>query len=382
MNLEHAHRVRRAIVRLCQAGLDSTALGLAAERLLRGVIPFDRACWHNVDPASGMLTSVIGEAPPTDPLLPLLEYGTVDVNQYVALAHATAQAAGLRWTTGDEPIRSRRYREILRPLGIDDELTAAFVIDGLCWGCARLYRSRGWPHFDAVEVAFVLSLCPALAQGFRAAVLAPGLGIHEVPDGPGVLVLDDGGRTESMTPSAQRWLDEIIDVVPGDGGPLPVPVYAVAARARSIAVGDATNPQLARCRVPTRSGRWLLLHGARLLGGAEGRTAVIIEPAPATELAPLIVRAYGLTEREREVAQSALHGLATKQIARALGLSPYTVSDHLRVVFEKVGVSSRTELAARIFFEQYAPRLGQGDPVGTDGWFVNSANAGTTDAGQ
>jgi DNA-binding NarL/FixJ family response regulator len=109
---------------------------------------------------------------------------------------------------------------------------------------------------------------------------------------------------------------------------------------------------------------------------------VIIEPAPTTELAPLIVRAYGLTDREREVAQGALHGLATKQIARALGLSPYTVSDHLRVVFEKVGVGSRTELAARIFFDQYAPHIGRGDRVGAGGWFVNGDHEGNTDAGK
>jgi hypothetical protein len=37
------------------------ALGLEAERVLRSVIPFDRACWHNVDPATSMITSVIGE---------------------------------------------------------------------------------------------------------------------------------------------------------------------------------------------------------------------------------------------------------------------------------------------------------------------------------
>lgn len=97
---------------------------------------------------------------------------------------------------------------------------------------------------------------------------------------------------------------------------------------------------------------------------------MIIEPASAAELAPLIVCAYGLTDREQQVTRCVLRGMATKEIASALGLSPYTVSDHLRLVFEKIGVTSRTELAARIFFDQYYPRITRGKPLAEGGWFV------------
>jgi DNA-binding CsgD family transcriptional regulator len=96
---------------------------------------------------------------------------------------------------------------------------------------------------------------------------------------------------------------------------------------------------------------------------------VILEPAGSPELAPLIADAYGLTARERLVAQLVAQGRPTQVMADELHLSPYTVQDHLKSIFEKVDVSSRGELVARLFFEHYAPRLVNETPVGADGWF-------------
>lgn len=358
MDAWKAQRARGDIFRLCHCGLDSKRLGLEAERVLRTVVPFDRSCWHNVDPGSSLLTSVIGEAPPTDPLLPLLEYGSADVNHYTHLARERVPVAALSSATRGMPAASRRYREVLQPMQIADELTASFVLDGVFWGCARLYRTDRWPPFNAVEIAFIAGLAPVLAEGFRTALLAPGVTVKETTDGPGVVILnEDGSVVESITAAAARSLQEVIDVVPESGDLLPHPLFAIAGRVRAIADGLDTE-WMARCRVPTRSGGWLVLHGMSL--GIMGRhcIGIVVEPAPAAELAPLIVSAYGLTEREQAVASLALQGLATKAIATALQVSPYTVSDHLQRVFEKVGVHGRTELASKIFFDQYWPRLG------------------------
>lgn len=371
MDVERARQVRRRIVRLAQSGLGSSVLVEKVEPLMRAVIPFDRACWHNVDPATSMLTSVLGDSAPTSPLLPVLEYGTRDVNQYSDLARGPVNAAGLRAVTRDMPCSSRRYREILQPMQAEDELTASFVIDSTFWGCARLYRSARWPAFDAVEIAFVASLAAPLAQGFRTALLRSAGAVHSVPEGPGLVLLNGDGTLASVSPAAERWLSEVMDDMPVEGAPLPRPLLAVASRARAIA-DDGLAGLLARCRVPTRSGRWLVLHGEQVQVAGEDRVSVIVEPAPAVEIAPLIACAYGLTEREQQVMRCVLHGMANKEIAQALGLSPYTVSDHVRLIFEKVGVHSRTELAARVFFEHCYPRMAGASAIGTDGWFVEA----------
>jgi DNA-binding NarL/FixJ family response regulator len=84
----------------------------------------------------------------------------------------------------------------------------------------------------------------------------------------------------------------------------------------------------------------------------------MLEPARASEIAPLLLNAYGLTRRETEVTLLTLCGVAIDGIAAALSISPLTVQQHLKTVFDKTGVSSRRELVARIFAEQYRP-MGQ-----------------------
>ena len=77
----------------------------------------------------------------------------------------------------------------------------------------------------------------------------------------------------------------------------------------------------------------------------------------------MIADAYGLTERERAITALVAQGLSTDEIAGRLHLSPWTVQDHLKAIFEKVGVGTRGELVARVFFEHYAPRLTSATPV-------------------
>ena len=54
---------------------------------------------------------------------------------------------------------------------------------------------------------------------------------------------------------------------------------------------------------------------------------------------------FGLTTREREVIQKVVEGYSNAEIAKHLSLSQNTVKHHLSNIFDKVGVSTRLELA-------------------------------------
>jgi DNA-binding CsgD family transcriptional regulator len=115
------------------------------------------------------------------------------------------------------------------------------------------------------------------------------------------------------------------------------------------------------------SGTWVVLHGATLVGAGRARVAVIVEPAGPARITPLLMAAYGLTAREQEVTRAVLQGDSTAQIAERLVVSPHTVQEHLKNIFEKTGVRSRRDLVGKVFFAHYEPRLRDNERRAVDG---------------
>jgi DNA-binding CsgD family transcriptional regulator len=177
-------------------------------------------------------------------------------------------------------------------------------------------------------------------------------------DRPGLLLFDCGGALVSANEQAEAWLAELppgLDV-PSDLG-VAVPMWMLATVFRALAVAWARGDGTARARVRTRRGLWLVCHASCLRDpdGSLGSIAVVVEPAKAAEIAPIIVQAYELTDREQQITRLIARGAATGDIAGELFLSAHTVRDHVKAIFQKVGVSSRGELVAKLFAEHYEP---------------------------
>jgi DNA-binding CsgD family transcriptional regulator len=367
-------RARGEIVRLARSGLDWVTFAGAVSEVVGAVVPFDRCCWHTVDPGTVLLTGSVNLDVPCSGLwLAEHEYVIDDVNQWWFLARSGRLAGATSLATNGDLSLSARHRS-QEAIGVGDELRGSFVAERNYWGAAGFLRDDDQPWFSEDDVRFLASLSDVIASGLRAALVKRAVSADVTCglEGPGVVVFDEAGRAEFISPAAERLIAQIVEE-PRRASPADSPtVQAVAARVRAMAAGNDPLSLGARSRVQTRSGSWLLLYGTPLVGGGNGRTAVVIQPSAGNEVAPLVALAYGLTERECHVVRLCMEGRSTKQIAAALHVSPYTVQDHLKSVFDKTGVRSRTELVGQIFLEHYLPRWEDVDNAPT-GWTAKMA---------
>lgn len=346
------------IDRLCRRGTEGRVLLRAIATRVRGAVPCDGLLFLRTDPTTVLPTDGVVDALP--PALckhfwdnELLE---TDFNKFVELARREPHAATLSAATGGDLSRSNRYANLYRPLGLGDELRVSFTArDGSCWGIGQLVRSEG-AVFSPDERDLVAAVSPIVADGLRAA-FAASRSRRAQPTGPALVILDEDGEIHAITDEGRHWLGELVRGSATGMTPVPEPVYLVAGRARAAKVGVGSAP--AWVQVRTAGGVWLHLHAACIEGAgppANG-VAVVITPARGPDLAPLIALAYRVTAREQEVLQFIARGLSTAQMAQRLGISVHTVRDHVKALFQKVGVRSRAELIGRIFTDHYFERL-------------------------
>jgi DNA-binding CsgD family transcriptional regulator len=185
-------------------------------------------------------------------------------------------------------------------------------------------------------------------------------------DSPGLLVLTEDGEVDSATSGVERWLSLFPD---GDWetGRLPSSILTLAARVRRMSDSPDGPGGITVSRVLLRSGIWVVLHGACLVSSGPRRIAVIVERASPERIYPLLMSAYGLTERERDVTRLVLQGQSTVEIAAELVVSVHTVQQHLKGIFDKTGVRSRRDLVGRVFFAHYEPRFRDNEHRASEG---------------
>lgn len=361
-------RAHDRIARVAGEGLDLVSFWRACAEPLADAVPHDFApCWHTLDPASLLITSHFDEGVPEVPAEWLVaEYFEDDVNTLADVARSPRGVQTLHEVTGGDPSSSPRWHANME-LGGDQELIGALrTRNGEVWGAVGLYREPDQPLFDEEELAFVRAVSPLLATGTRRGLLVGEAMEPEAAESPGLVVLDESLALASTTPGVERWLEGL----PGaalDRGVLPPSLTAVAARALASASEDGSPAEIAVSRVRSRGGTWVVLHGARMSTTGAQRVAVIVEPARGARISGLLMAAYGLTDRERDVARAVLQGASTAEIADQLVVSTHTVQQHLKSIFDKTGVRSRRDLVGKVFFSHYEPRLRDNERRTRDG---------------
>jgi DNA-binding CsgD family transcriptional regulator len=353
-------RAAARIAELPGRSLDLVTFWCEARDAIASAVPYYLTpCWFTLDPVSLLVTShhdhgMIGQLPPE---WLAHEYYEDDFHKLAGVACSERGVSTLHEATGGDPSRSRAWREYVQPYGGDQELLVALRTQNETWGMLGLYREPGQPEFTRDELEFLRALAPHLAEGARRGLLVGEASEPEGPDAPGLIVLAHDWSVESLTPGVERWLSELPDGDWETRGKLPPAVLAVAGRALRTAEDKDAPGEVALARVLSSGGRWIMLHGASLVADGARRAAVIVEPAHPARISPLLMSAYGLTEREQDVTRLVLQGDSTAQIAGELCVSAHTVQQHLKSVFEKTGVRSRRELVGKVFFAHYEPRV-------------------------
>ena len=356
--LPRAESTFDAIERLAAEGLPAQEFLEEAGPRIDSVVPTDGYFMAATDPDTSLsLGAGVVSDLPHDMCQPTWDYEFLvpDYLKFVDIAASDSSVADLHDATGGRPERSPRWRELAAATGFRSEVRATFSLGDSTWGVGQFNRLGDSSRFTDEEKAWLDRLAPVMAGALRKALVAQP---SESPAnrGPGMLVLDMEGNPLSATSDAQAWLDEVGSHSVGRAnGDIPIPFEVTAYAAQVRAAGPSECGKVPRARVRTRTGVWLLMHAAPLQGTEQ--LALVIEPAKASDVAPLIVEAYGLTQRELDVTRAISRGLGTGEIAEHLFVSQHTVRDHVKSVFEKVGVSSRGELVAKVFADHYSHDL-------------------------
>jgi DNA-binding CsgD family transcriptional regulator len=305
--------------------------------VLRKVIPFDAGIFAPFDPISGLISGSVKTSIPDSayPRFAYFEYVDPDMTTFAEIAQREMPLSVLSRETSGDLRRSARFREFFEPeLSIGGELRYVLREGGRVWGGMSLFRAAGAPEFSDDHLDALLALTPVLLHGLRSRSLE---GSGSSPE-PAQLLLDDTGALCAADSQAPAWL-QLLD--PGRKRPLPVPVVSAVTATAASPVGIGSIIAL------TALGP-VSVRASRLHGNPSGYTAVTISAPTSAERTRIALAAFALTARESEVAGLVLAGHSTRSIAAALNLSPYTVQDHLKRVFEKSGLRSRREFVAAV----------------------------------
>lgn len=113
-------------------------------------------------------------------------------------------------------------------------------------------------------------------------------------------------------------------------------VEALVLGARGLVLKESAAELLYKCiRAVTRDEYWF----------GRDRFPDLVEALRRAGGRPSVPPAATLTSRERQIVAAVVGGASNRDVSRQLGLSEQTVKNHLSSIFDKLGVSSRLEMA-------------------------------------
>ncbi|MFJ7965370.1 helix-turn-helix transcriptional regulator [Streptomyces sp. NPDC096324] len=318
-------------------------LGSAISRHIAQLVPHDGYMLRGVDPITGAACFLTKEHGYAADFYRELESAEILGHGQHTLTALVGRGRPVAVLASDPPGERHRVRhqEIMNTTDVGSEMRVALALKGMTWGLLVLLRARGGRPFstaDAVNAGRLAGLmAKALKQYVAGRFLRP---VRSAPP-PGIVVIDGSDTIRAVTRTGHEWVSKLVqDAETADESEIFAHVWNIALMARQ-------PDRQALSRIPGPDG-WIVLEAQRLDDSDLGGVAVTIQSASSDVLLPAAAVLYGITSREQEVIRRALDGLAVKQIARSLNLSPHTVNDHFKAIYRKTGVNSREELLSSL----------------------------------
>ena len=237
------------------------------------------------------------------------------------------------------------YNEFLRPIGIGHVLAAfvpikTFDNEVMLLG---LHRPAGMKAFNRDDVRRLEYFRPAISSvltnmSLQAAFNCANTAISAMSDGEtpiGLVIMDEQFQVVHANP---KGLNDLGLTRPGSDDRLKDIIRAAKRR---------------RAHGPTvltygATGNLTVTLNRATLPGAGTRLVITTVQSSIKDKIMERSQAFDFSAREMEIAQLVAAGLANENIAHQLSISTRTVENHLRAIYLKASVNSRTQLVARM----------------------------------
>ncbi|MEW4370161.1 helix-turn-helix transcriptional regulator [Paenibacillus kandeliae] len=355
-------------------------------------IPLGGSCCTLVDPDSLLSTGAVVERQLESIHTGLLDYEYQHAHApdaYVQLIHAQPPVSVLSQHDPSILLDHPRYREWLQPAGFADELRAALIYKGKCWGFLTLYRQQQQPLFSSREKQWIAHLAPFIGERLRWFSLHPlqtsqsnteqhemshrelthtAYSDHKIAKheaftsndssassiahvngsiaNKGILILSSDLTILSSNRAASSWLDQLRQHENEDSSHLPRPLHTAALQLLRQSPDAQPFQEVVQSCIPTTTHYMAMRVQLMYTMDHHPQLVVEMEQASPEQLFQLRCDMFSLTSREQELISYVIKGRSTRQIANQLYISSFTVQDHLKSIFTKTNTSSRRELLA------------------------------------
>ena len=272
--------------------------------------------------------------------------------------------------------RCEYYNDFLRPQSIHHQMSIYLKNDQRLFGILSLFRPQTAKRFSSLDMAKADLMAPHLSGALEKSMISQKMVerrsfIDSIVAGlpyKGIMVMDASLEPIYQDENAVRILSDLNRAKkPGDVSfeLLPRDIYLRCKDLlTSIGQEQAFEPRQLQFDLVSPGDKQKISIHLRLITNRGNNPLLLLCFNPEEPLSCLLKRSkkHGLTGREIEVVSLLSEGLTNKEIGNRLFISEYTVENHLRSIYRKMGVKNRTSLVHRLIQQ-----------TSTDNWLTRSS---------